>query len=116
MSELVELPLLTIESAGRREPRFFRGPDGEVLHLSTWGGSPCPGCNEMTSVGEPITKMHGDWWHARCAKTAMASMSAKAAWLVLAAQIADQPRRFKVATIRTVIQQLIHLVESGGAR
>jgi hypothetical protein len=45
----------------------------------------------------------------------MASMSAKAAWLVLAAQVAEQPRRFKVATIRTVIQQLIHLAEGGAA-
>lgn len=115
MSELIQVPLLTVESQGRKAPQFFRGPDGEVVHLSTWGGSPCPGCNEMTSVGEPITKLYGDWWHARCAKTAVSAMSPKAAWLVLAAQVAEQPRRFKVGTIRTVIQQLIHLAEGGAA-
>lgn len=116
MSELIELPLLTMESAGRRAPQFFRGPDGEVAHLSTWGGSPCPGCDEMTALGEAITRVHGDWWHARCAKAAVAAMTPKAAWLVLAEQVADQPRKFKVATIRTVIRQLIHLAETGGAR
>lgn len=113
MNERIEIPLLTTPSRGRREPQLFRGEDGEVVHVNTWGGEPCPGCDEMTALNDPVTKLNSAWWHARCAKTRLSSMTPAAAWITLASQVAAAPRKFNVTTIRTVIEQLTHLAERG---
>lgn len=96
-------------STGARSPRSWVNPGTGMVETIKWDGRPCPGCREMTTEGEVVTNVEGDWWHARCARAALVNANPDRVWLALASQVARRPGHFKAAEIRTVLENVMRI-------
>lgn len=104
-----------IESKGRRVPRVLKNPETGGVEVLDPPSRPCPGCGEVTSEGDSITKVFRTWWHHDCAVTYLRESGRDEAWMVLGRQLADRPTHFKTAQTRAIVEQLLRIAaEPGG--
>lgn len=98
----------TVPSAGRRIPRVLKHSDGEIV-VHDRPSQPCPGCGEVTTEGQEITKVMWAWWHQPCAVTYFRGPGADRVWFVLGEQLAARPSTFNAATVRAIVTNLIRI-------
>jgi hypothetical protein len=98
----------TAQSAGRRMPVVLKNSDDQI-QVFDQRSTPCPGCGQVTSEGEEITKIYQAWWHAACARGWLETAGTDEAWKAIARQVAARPNRYRAQHIRTVIEQLLRM-------
>lgn len=101
--------LSVIESKGRRMPRVLKNPETEATIVVDPPSRPCPGCGQVTSEGESITKMFATWWHHECAVGYLKGAGRDEAWRVLGQQLSDRPGHFGASATREIVKNLLRL-------
>lgn len=101
--------LSTVESKGRRMPLVYADPDTQAPRVHDRESRPCPGCGELTSEAEFITKLFRVWWHEKCAQAYLRTEGEEETWLVLGRQLADRPSMFKTTQTRAIVEQLLRI-------
>lgn len=73
----------------------------------------CPRCDEPIEVADRIHKVGAGWMHSECARQAIAAMSPRNTWLVLAEHLSVRPSQFSARQIRVIVRALLDIVQLG---
>lgn len=107
MNETTPIRLDLAESKGPYERRLVEY-DGRELVADAWGTT-CPGCGKIPVVGESISKIFANWWHASCGAKHLRTVAADEAWLVLAHQLERAPSRFSNPETKAIVRNLLRI-------
>lgn len=79
--------------------------DGEIT------GTPCGGCQQLTSPGQLISQYRGrTWWHTACAERDIKSGNTRHAWLALGHDLARSPGSYRVKETRAIVGAILGMV------
>jgi hypothetical protein len=76
-----------------------------------WVGTPCGGCQNLTKLGELITKYRRSWWHKSCADLDIDSGNVVAAWISLGHDLARNPGSYRVKETRAIVGALLGMIQ-----
>lgn len=103
--------LSTTVSSGRRMPRVLKNEHDDGVYVTDPPSRPCPGCDEVTRDGSPITKLFMSWWHHECAVKYLTGVGRDEAWRVLGEQLASRPGDFNRSQTRAIVGNLMRMLE-----